>query len=301
MSTSFYKGLSYNLQIEQLFYFKPKFIFNIRENADQTLVPRFKLKNADIFDDFPSNTPTKFDSALILKAIKYGMIIEIDYKGEEDDKLQGHERTIYPVAFGKSSDGKLLLRGWHLKGWSVSKGTYTTKEWRLFRCDRILNMSFTGAFFRLAPDGYNNNGDKSIKTLYGIADFNEIRNLQQQLLNNNDIDTKNKTIIDKVNILELKNLNYNLKTFDPFANNVIAKKDAKNIRITFAKPVLGEGQVIAIIGISIEPNTKFKIKSEDKNLENYKSVKWVMADELKNMPAINNMVEYPLYLFIKSR
>lgn len=296
----FYKGLLHNSRKELEFLLVPQYRMYLAENADQTLVPRFTLKNSDVFNDFPSNTPTKFSPELILKAIKWGMIIQIDYKGDEDDNFSGHERVIYPMAFGKSKEGKYLLRGYHLKGWSVSKGGNVEKDWRLFRCDRILNMTFTGAFFRLAPDGYNETGDKSIHQLMGKADFNQIRNLQQQLLMQNQIDTKDRVILNKIRSVEVKDLNYNLKLFNPWANNVIPKKDAKNIRVTFAKPVIGSGQWIAIIGTSIEPNNIFKVKSNNGDLGSYKSVKWVMADELQKIDVLNDQSEFKLYMFLKA-
>jgi hypothetical protein len=59
------------------------------------------------------------------KAIRYGMIF---------NKLQvqkiitvGHERVIQPMVLGRSSQGKVLLRGWHLNGWSVSNKRHIKK------------------------------------------------------------------------------------------------------------------------------------------------------------------------------
>jgi hypothetical protein len=298
---SFYKGLLHNSRKELTFMLTPKYILHIKENVDQTFVPRFSLKNIDIFDDFPTNTPTKFTPELILKAINWGMIIQIDYKGDEDDNFSGHERVIYPVAFGKSKDGKYLIRGYHLKGWSISRGGNVQKEWRLFRADRILNMTFSGAFFRLAPDGYNADGDKGITKLMARADFNQIRNNQQSLLNKNDIDTLDRVILNKITEVEVKDLNYNFKIFSPWSNNIIPKKDAKNIRITFAKPLIGNGQWIAIVGSSIEPNNIFKLKLNNTIISSYKSVKWIMADELDKTKNIESQVEFKLYLFLKAK
>lgn len=298
---SFYKGLLHNSRNELQFILKPQYILHIKENVDQTFVPRFSLKNTDIFNDFPTNEPTKFKPELILKAINWGMIIQIDYKGDEDNHFSGHERVIYPVAFGMSKDGKYLIRGYHLKGWSISRGGNIQKEWRLFRADRILNMSFTGAFFRLAPDGYNPNGDKGIHKLMARADFNQIRNNQQALLYKNEIDTVDRVVLNKISNVEVKNLNYNFKIFSPWSNNIIPKKDAKNIRITFAKPLVGNGQWIAIVGTSIEPNNIFKLKLDKQVIGSYKSVKWIMADELDKIQNIDSQVEFKLYLFLRAQ
>lgn len=298
---SFYKGLLHNANRELIFQVKPTYSYFIKENVDSTFVPRFSLKDSDIFDDFPTNTPTKFSPDLLLKAINWGMILQIDYKGEDDDLYKGHERTIYPVAFGQSKDGKYLIRGYHLKGWSISRGGHLQKEWRMFRADRILNMTFTGAFFRLAPDGYNPDGDKGIGKLLGKADFNQIRNNQQKLLYDNRIDTQGRVILNKINKIEAKDMNYNFKIHNPWDNNVIPKKDAKNIRITFAKPVLGNKQWIAIIGTSIEPNNIFKLFNDKQLVGSYKSVKWMMADELDQVKSLESQVEFKLYLFVKGQ
>lgn len=297
----FYKQLLHNSNRDLLFLSKPTYIFYLKEDnsGDTTLVPRFSLKDSDVFNDFPSNTPTKFSEELILKAIQWGMIIQIDYKGDEDGKFDGHERTIYPMVLGKSKDGKLLLRGYHLNGWSVSKGGNLEKEWRLFRCDRILNMTFTGAFYRLAPAGYNTESDKSMTTILGQADFDKIRNNQQSLLQKNSIDTIDRVILNKIKEVTGKDLNYNLKLITPWENNVIPKKDAKNIRITFAKPVVGTGQWIALIGTSIEPNNIFKLKVDNNIVGSYKSVKWIMADELDRLKTLEQQVEFKTYMFIK--
>ena len=110
------------------------------------------------------------------------MIFLINYKGEKDKHFAGHERVIYPMVLGRSSKGKPLIRGWHLNGWSVSKNRHINKIWRLFRADRILSMTFTGSFYRLAPTGYNMN-DKGMRGgIISKADFNAIRKNQQNLV-----------------------------------------------------------------------------------------------------------------------
>jgi hypothetical protein len=297
----FYKRLIYNSRNEHSFLLKPQYIVKNIVNEDTSMVPRFTIKNPEIFSDFPTNTPMKFDLKLIEKAIDFGMILQIDYKGEDDRNFSGHERSIYPLALGKSKDGKYLIRGYHLKGWSVSQSNNIEKEWRLFRADRILNITFTGGFFRLAPDGYNETGDKSMSQLIKNADFNNIRNNQQKLLQQNTIDLQDKVIINKINKIEVKDMNFNLKLFKPYEGNVIPKKDAKNIRITFAKPVIGTGQWIAIIGTSINKNNIFKVISNNTELGSYKSVKWIMGDELETLKVLEQQVEFKTYLFLKGQ
>ena len=184
-----------NLSQAKTFYNNKPVEYILREayndlKEDREFVPRFSLKNIKDFQDVPINEPIKYDEKLFIKAIQYGMIFLINYKGEKDKNFAGHERVIYPMVLGRSSKGKTLVRGWHLNGWSVSKNRHINKIWRLFRADRILSMTFTGSFYRLAPVGYNMN-DKGMRG--GIivrADFNEIRRNQQNLVQQNKIQNR---------------------------------------------------------------------------------------------------------------
>jgi hypothetical protein len=126
--------------------------YSINEAKDDaTFVPRFTLKKYldKIFTEFPPNQEMKYNKNLMIKAMEYGMILQVQYRGADDGFLQGRTRVIYPMCLGTSSKGKPLLRVYHLKGWSFSNRQNTEKVWRLFRTDRIISMSFTGMFFRL--------------------------------------------------------------------------------------------------------------------------------------------------------
>lgn len=297
---SFYKNLLYTSNQPIHLVYKPKYI--LKEKND-VLIPRFKLKDKEVFDDFPINEPIKFDIKLILKAIQWGMIIQLDYKGKEDNRTEGHTRTIYPMIIGYSSDKKVLIRGYHFNGWSVSQGTNVDKKWRLFRGDRVLSMKFTGSFFRLKPDGYVMR-DKQMKKILGMADFNQIRNNQQQLLNKDEVDTQDRTVLNRINKVNAKNLNFVLNLQDPWRQNVLKKSDSKNLRITFAKPVVGNDIGIAIVGTMINKNQIFKLYDEDKNLiGSYKSIKYIEnGDELEELNRLNNnKIEFRLYMFVSGK
>ena len=299
---SFYKNLSYYCIKDQVFITRPKYVINtvrIREGVDTTFVPRFSLKDTDIFQDFPANTEVKYNPELIKRAIKWGMIIKINYRGEEDDVMEGHERFIYPMVYGRSKANNDVVRGFHLKGLSVSNGGKIEKIWRMFRCDRILSMSFTGAFFRIAPEGYNMD-DKGMTKIFARADFTDIRNLQQSLLDKDRIDTEEHTILTKVNNIEAKDLNWELKLFNPWQNNVIPKRDAKTIRVTFAKPVVGDGPHIALVGISVNTNSTFELKVNSKVVGKYKSIKWKMADRIEGELSIDGVDKFKAYLFLRN-
>lgn len=296
---SLYKSIIYNSSIPVHLIYKPK--YKLLENQN-VLIPRFKIKNEDLFPDFPINEPVKFSIKLILKAIEYGMIIKIEYKGEEDNRMEGHSRTIYPLAIGYSSQNKILIRAWHFNGWSVSQGTNIDKEWRLFRGDRILSMSFTGSFFRLAPEGYVMR-DKSMSKILALADFNQIRKNQQKLLNQDKVDTHDKTILNNINKIVADNMNFILNIQDPWRQNVLKKTDSPNIRITFAKPVVGSGIPIAILGVLINPNKIFKLYDKNNQLiGSYKTIKHITnGEELESLKRLeDNKIEFKLYSFIST-
>jgi hypothetical protein len=122
--------------------------FVIREKyelkEDRAYVPRFNLKSVTKIADIPINEPIKPTEEVLIKAIKYGMVFLINYKGAKDKHFAGHERIIYPMVLGKSMKGKDLVRGFHLNGWSVSSNRHITKIWRMFRLDRVLSITFTG-------------------------------------------------------------------------------------------------------------------------------------------------------------
>lgn len=102
-----------NLSQLKDFYNKKPVEFVIKENydliEDNEYIPRFSLKNIKEIANIPINSPIKYTDDIISKAIKYGMIFLINYKGEEDTHFAGHERVIYPMVLGKSSKGKTYL------------------------------------------------------------------------------------------------------------------------------------------------------------------------------------------------
>lgn len=285
------------------FLFKPTYKVKLIKE-DMSYVPRFTLKDTDLFPNFPINEPTKPSLELLKMCLDYGMIINIDYKGDGDSKFSGHNRTIYPMALGLSKDGKPLLRGYHLKGWSLSNGKVIEKEWRLFRIDRILNMSFSGAFFRLAPAGYNVSGDKSMTKLIKNANFITIRKNQEILIKKKEIDLQDRVVIDKLNAIYTKDLNYNLKLSDPWKDNIIPKNDSKAIYLTFAKPVIDSTTepAIVVVGTNIVKNKVFKLYVNNKLVGSYKSIENIMANELDDMQnTLDNYSEFKMYLFEEAK
>lgn len=282
--------------------------FVIRENyelrEDNMYIPRFTLKNAKQIANIPVNEPIKPTQDIIIKAIKYGMVFLINYKGEKDNSFVGHERVIYPMVIGRSSKGNILVRGYHLNGWSVSNNRRIEKIWRMFRLDRVISMTFTGSFYRLAPAGYNMN-DKGMRGgIIARADFNEIRKNQQTLIKAQEIQNKEDITLGeeargfvsvKVKNTDTK-LDMNIPFDNPYINNI---KDTANLRISFLKSIYGS-KYIAILGaLGQSGNTVKVIDEKGVNLGVYKVLDSIVGDVLKKIKRIKGNAFFDLYIFDK--
>lgn len=291
-------------------YFNTKTIeYVIKESyndlkEDREFIPRFSLKNIKDFQNVPINEPIKYDEKLMIKAIQYGMIFLINYKGDRDKHFAGHERVIYPMVLGRSSKGKPLLRGWHLNGWSVSKNRHINKIWRLFRSDRILSMTFTGSFYRLPPVGYNMN-DKGMRG--GIivkADFNSIRKNQQNLVKQNLIQNREEISLSqderKFVTIRVKDTSSKLDLNKPFDNAYINNlKNVENVRISFLKSIYGN-KYLAILGALGEPgNTVKVIDDKGVNLGVFKVLDSTTGQVLKSIKKVKGNALYDLHIFDK--
>ncbi len=295
-----------NLKDIKEYYNKKPIEFVIKENyelrEDNLYVPRFQLKNAKEIADIKINEPVKPSQELILKAIKYGMIFLVSYKGEKDNSFAGHERVIYPMVLGKSSQGKPLLRGYHLNGYSVSNNRHIEKIWRMFRFDRILSITFTGSFYRLPPSGYNMN-DKGMRGgILARADFNEIRKNQQALLKAQAIQNKEDVMLGtedrkfatvKVRTTDTQ-LDLNKVMENPYVNNL---KDLANLRVSFVKSIYGN-KYVAILGALGAPGNTVKIIDEkNNNLGVFKCLDSTTGDVLKRIKRVKGNSLFDLYIF----
>jgi hypothetical protein len=271
---------------------------------DNEYIPRFSLKNVKDIADIPINKPIKYSDELLVKAIKYGMIFLINYKGEEDKHFAGHERVIYPLVLGRSSKGKKLLRGWHLNGWSVSQKRHINKIWRLFRADRILSLTFTGSFYRLAPSGYNMN-DKGMRGgIIAKADFNEIRKNQQKLVQQNKIQNREEVTLGdeqrKYVSIRTQNTNSQLDLTKPLENAYLNNlKDMENLKLSFLKSIYGN-KYIAVLGALGQPGNTVKVLDEKGiNIGVFKVLDSITGAVLKNIKNVKGNSVYDLYLFDK--
>ena len=272
-------------------------------HESSSFVPRFSLKEIEIFKDIPTNKPLKPNKNLIIKAIKYGMIFLINYKGAEDKHFSGHERVIYPMVLGRSSKGKILLRGYHLNGWSVSNNKHVNKVWRMFRLDRILSLTFTGSFYRLAPDGYKMD-DKGMRGgIIAKADFNHIRRNQQNLLNKKKIQSKEEVSLErddrKFVTVRVHQTNTIMDIENALENPIINKsKDIDNLRVSFLKSIYGN-RYISILGAIGKPGNIVKMIDNDTNktLGTFKVLDSVDGKALKNIKRVKGNKKYELFIF----
>jgi len=297
-----------NLKQLKDFYNKKTVEFVIKENYDlienQEFIPRFSLKNVKDINNIPINKPIKYSDDIMAKAIKYGMIFLINYKGEEDKPFAGHERVIYGMVLGRSSKGKTLLRGWHLNGWSVSQKRHINKIWRLFRTDRILSMTFTGSFYRLPPAGYNMN-DKGMRGgIIARADFNEIRRNQQNLVNQNKIQNREEVEMGdeerKFASIRVKDTKTQLDLTKPLENGYInTVKDQAGLRISFLRSIYGN-KYVAILGALGQPGNTVKIFTDQgTQIGVFKVMDSITGQVLKSIKNVKGNTIYDLYIFDK--
>jgi len=271
---------------------------------DRAYVPRFNLKSVTKIADIPINEPIKPTEEVLIKAIKYGMVFLINYKGAKDKHFAGHERIIYPMVLGKSMKGKDLVRGFHLNGWSVSANRHITKIWRMFRLDRVLSITFTGSFYRLPPQGYNMN-DKGMRGgIVARADFNEIRKNQQALLKAQEIQNKEDISLGdeerKFANIKVKTTNSKIDLDKPLDNAYVNNmKDIANVRISFLKSIYGN-KYFAILGALGQPGNTVKILDEKgSNLGIFKVMDSISGETLKKIKRVKGNKVFDVYLFDK--
>ena len=297
-----------NLSQTRDFYNKKPVEFVVKEHynliEDNEYIPRFSLKNVKDIANIPINQPIKYSDEVMRKAIRYGMMFLINYKGEKDKHFAGHERVIYPMVLGRSSQGKVLLRGWHLNGWSVSQRRHINKIWRLFRTDRILSMTFTGSFYRLPPAGYNMN-DKGMRG--GIivkADFNEIRRNQQALISQNKIQNREEVTIGQPDktfaSIQVKETETQVDLMKPFENAYINNnKDMAGLRISFLKSIYGNTYIAVLGALGSPGNTVRILTDKQNNLGIFKVLDSITGDVLKSIKNVKGNSVYNLYLWDK--
>ena len=284
---------------------------NFLKARQQILYPESKrileakqdITDPNIIPDFPINKPVKFDRKKMIEAIEYGLVILINYRGDEDKWRGGRERTIQPMVMGiNKNTGNLLIRGWHLEGWSVSNHAETKKVWRLFKAVNIMTMTFTGNFFRLPPKGYKMNDRLMTETTIARADFNVIRRNQSKLLDAGKIQSEEETTLGTptstvVPQIEVTNSNSQIDLKNPWVNTLLNQKDATNIKISILRSVFGKQYIACVGAIGTIGRTVKVYDAKQGLLGNYKTVKAFIGSEIKNNQIIDNQTNFDLYVF----
>jgi hypothetical protein len=287
--------------------FNPKDIklFGPRVNEAQQIDP-------NIIPNFPINKPVKFNEELMKTAIKYGLVILINYKGDKDRWRGGRERTIQPMVLGVNKNTKnMLIRGWHLEGWSVSQRKETKKVWRLFKTSNIASMTFTGNFFRLPPQGYKMNDRIMTERILAKADFNEIRRNQDKLLKGGKIQSEEETTISQPtggvisieltksnSVLDLKMPNKNLLINKKNLDQVRFLKDPTTLSMKFSvmKSMFGNKYLI-IVGAIGTIDRQVKVYDGKNLLGNYKCIRSFLGSDLDKNKIVDNQSIFDLYVF----
>jgi hypothetical protein len=266
----------------------------------------------NIIPNFPINKPVKFNEDLMKKAIKYGLVILMNYRGDEDKWRGGRERTIQPMVLGVNKNTKnMLVRGWHLEGWSVSQRAETKKVWRLFKTINIISMTFTGNFFRLPPHGYKMNDRIMTERIIAKADFNEIRKNQNVLLKGGKIQAEEETTISKptgaIVSIELTNSGSKLDMKNPSKNNLINKNNfspvkflsdanTQSLKFSIMRSMFGRKYLI-IVGAVGTVDRQVKVYEGQTLLGNYRCIKSFMGSDLSNNKIVDGQSIFDLYVF----
>lgn len=270
--------------------------------------------NPELIKDFPVNKEMKYDRALMIKAIQFGMMILIKYRGDKDRWRGGRERVICPMVLGKNTNtGNELLRAWHFDGWSVSMKKNTKLVWRLFKTVNILSMTFVGDFFKVPPQGYKRNDRVMTEITYIAADFHVISKNQYKLVQQGLIEEDEETQLqkEKMSTIEIKAVEgageiLNLQNV--WDNPYFDKKKSDFLKVSFLKSVVGN-EFIAILGaVGVKGGTvkifeNNKLKGSYKVIQSFPDPKSTLSfvNQIRKFPRIENKNEWKLYTFVKKR
>lgn len=280
-------------------------VFGPKLNEAQEIDP-------NIIENFPINKPVRFNKDLMIKAIENGLVLLVNYRGDKDKWKGGRERTIQPMVLGVNRNTKnMLLRAWHLEGWSVSQKAETKKVWRLFKTSNIMAMTFTGNFFRLPPQGYKMNDRIMTEKILTKADFNQIRRNQDSLLKKGKIQSEEETTIatksGAIISIELSSTNTQIDMKTPYKNLIINKKNLDNnkfmsdsntlsMKFSVMKSMFGN-KYLVIVGAIGTVGRQVKLYDGKTLLGNYRCIKSFLGNELSKNRIIDGRTIFDLYVF----
>lgn len=279
--------------------------FTIKHNWEKIFEQNLKdVDTSKLIPTFPVNKKIPFDQNNLIKAIEYGMIILISYRGKADKWLGGRERVIAPMVMGINKNTKnLLIRAFHLDGYSVHERKNTKKVWRLFIGTSIKWMMFTGDYFRLPPKGYKMNDRVMTETTIAKADFNKIRKNQFKLFQADKIQKVEDEQLSKkesalATQIEVKDMNSVLDLKKLWDNQYMDKKKMKEIKLTFMKTIFGN-EYMVIFGALGTSGRTVKIFEAGKLLGSYKTLQSFVASEMTYKKIIGGQSEFKMYMFVK--
>jgi len=264
------------------------------------------------FKDFEVNKIYNYDQSKLIKAIQYGMIINIIYNGEEDKWKGGRERTIAPLVLGVNKNTKnYLIRSYHLEGYSVSEKKDIEKVWRLFNAENIKSMSFTGNYIRMSPKNYKMNDRIMTERTIQRADFNNIRRNQNNLVKKGTLELEGETDISSKKTIEkiqIQETNSHIDLVNPWNNDVLKNKknEAQQIKVTILKSMIGN-DFICLIGALGTKDRSVIVYSFEYNEEKdyweeikkgtYKVIDSFTADKFNEHRIVRGKTQMPIYTF----
>lgn len=98
--------------------------------------------------------------------------VTINYEGDPSHGIAPGLRTIQVYAYGLTSAGNPVIRAYQPYGDTATK----VPGWKFFRIDRIKSWKPTYALVTTPAPGFNPSGDRSMSTVYSIADFTKQTN-----------------------------------------------------------------------------------------------------------------------------
>lgn len=256
----------------------------------------------DLVKGFPVNRPVPYDKQRMIKAIEYGMILILNYSGDEDPWRGGRERVVCPMVLGVNRNTRnTLLRGWHLDGWSVSENRKVEKVWRLFKTDNIKTMMFTGDFFRLPPRGYRMNDRVMTETTIARADFNRIRKNQFALVQQGklvDAGAQVESGRELATKIEVEDTETVLNLVDPWSNENLDKKKSKGQKITLMKSRFGN-HFMAVCGALGTPGRYVEVFKGRERIGEFATIVAFTGDQVYLHRRVQGRNEYDLFRFVK--
>lgn len=153
----------------------------------------------------------------ITDAIHKRKPVRMSYEADEEPNGRG-ERVVYPVAYGVSKAGNMVLRAFQPYGDTKTK----VPHWKLFRIDKIKDWkilwkrsSFDEPPGQYQVDGkYNPNGDKTMAQVYLSVNFQNSRDFKSGIKGHGLMQYNQKREKEKLNNDPLYKLRRNIENAD---------------------------------------------------------------------------------------